>query len=142
MLHSRGSELDLKKWPGHAKAKKVEMLPLGAAADHGLHPGRLFPIGMKKKFPTYIDETAQLFDEIAVSGGVRGEQVLLHRRRWHVYGSGVCRPCERLNNYINVTKQTPGASAAGGLFVIRNSRMLSKFQMNFRCRIGSFEKIA
>lgn len=33
---------------------------------------------MKKKFPTYIDETAQLFDEIAVSGGVRGEQVLLH----------------------------------------------------------------
>ena len=40
--------------------------------------GGCSPIGMKKKFPTYIDETAQLFDEIAVSGGVRGEQVLLH----------------------------------------------------------------
>ena len=35
-------------------------------------------MGMKKKFPTYIDETAILFDRIAVSAGMRGEQVILN----------------------------------------------------------------
>jgi Cys-tRNA(Pro)/Cys-tRNA(Cys) deacylase len=32
---------------------------------------------MKKKFPVFIDETAQLFDEIYVSAGVRGMQIKL-----------------------------------------------------------------
>ena len=32
---------------------------------------------MKKKYPTFIDETCILFDEIAVSAGMRGEQVIL-----------------------------------------------------------------
>jgi Cys-tRNA(Pro)/Cys-tRNA(Cys) deacylase len=32
---------------------------------------------MKKKYPTYIDETAQLVDEIYVSAGMRGIQVKL-----------------------------------------------------------------
>ena len=32
---------------------------------------------MKKQFPTFIDETAQLYDEIGVSAGCRGCQVLL-----------------------------------------------------------------
>jgi Cys-tRNA(Pro)/Cys-tRNA(Cys) deacylase len=32
---------------------------------------------MKKQFPTYIDETAELFDTIGVSAGVRGCQVFL-----------------------------------------------------------------
>ena len=55
------------------------MLPLKELLPTtGYIRGGCSPIGMKKKFPTYIDETAQLFDEIAVSGGVRGEQVLLH----------------------------------------------------------------
>lgn len=33
---------------------------------------------MKKKFPTYIEETAVLFDEIAVSAGVRGAQIIIN----------------------------------------------------------------
>ena len=40
--------------------------------------GGCSPIGMKKKYPTFIDETCILFDEIAVSAGVRGEQVILN----------------------------------------------------------------
>ena len=40
--------------------------------------GGCSPVGMKKKFPTYIDETAVLFDEIAVSAGARGMQVILN----------------------------------------------------------------
>lgn len=39
--------------------------------------GGCSPIGMKKKYPTYIEETAVLFDEIAVSAGVRGAQILI-----------------------------------------------------------------
>jgi len=33
---------------------------------------------MKKKYPTFLDETCQLFDEIAVSAGERGHQVLIN----------------------------------------------------------------
>jgi Cys-tRNA(Pro)/Cys-tRNA(Cys) deacylase len=40
--------------------------------------GGCSPIGMKKLFPTYIDETAQLFDQIYVSAGIRGTQVKLN----------------------------------------------------------------
>ena len=39
--------------------------------------GGCSPVGMKKKFPTFIDETAILHDEIAVSGGARGLQMVL-----------------------------------------------------------------
>ena len=39
--------------------------------------GGCSPVGMKKKYPTYIDETCILFDEIAVSAGIRGEQIIL-----------------------------------------------------------------
>jgi Cys-tRNA(Pro)/Cys-tRNA(Cys) deacylase len=69
-------ELDLKKAAIASGNKKIEMikekelLPLT-----GYIKGGCSPIGMKKKFPTYIDETAQLFDEIYVSAGVRGMQI-------------------------------------------------------------------
>ena len=52
--------------------KEKELLPLT-----GYVHGGCSPIGMKKLFPTYIDETAQLYDEIGVSAGCRGCQVLL-----------------------------------------------------------------
>ena len=39
--------------------------------------GGVSPIGMKKKFPTYIDESCQEFDQITVSTGARGAQLLL-----------------------------------------------------------------
>ena len=34
-------------------------------------------MGMKKKYPTFMDETAALYDEIAISGGARGLQMVL-----------------------------------------------------------------
>lgn len=71
-------ELDLRKVAAAAGDKKVEMLPLKALLDvTGYIRGGCSPLGMKKLFPTFIDETAQLFDEVAVSAGVRGEQVIL-----------------------------------------------------------------
>jgi len=39
--------------------------------------GGCSPIGMKKKFPTFVDETCILYDEIAVSAGERGHQMII-----------------------------------------------------------------
>ena len=72
-------ELDLKKAAKAAGDKKVEMLPMKELLPTtGYIRGGCSPIGMKKKFPTYIEETAVLFDEIAVSAGVRGAQIILN----------------------------------------------------------------
>ncbi|MCI6887895.1 MAG: Cys-tRNA(Pro) deacylase [Lachnospiraceae bacterium] len=72
-------ELDLKKAAKAAGDKKVEMLPMKELLPTtGYIRGGCSPIGMKKKFPTYIEETAMLFDEIAVSAGVRGAQIILN----------------------------------------------------------------
>lgn len=72
-------ELDLKKAAKVSGNKKVEMLPLkDLLPTTGYIRGGCSPIGMKKQFPTYINETAMLFNEIAISGGARGVQVILN----------------------------------------------------------------
>lgn len=72
-------ELDLKKAAKAAGDKNVEMLPLKELLNTtGYIRGGCSPIGMKRKYPTFIDETCQLYDEIAVSAGERGCQMCLH----------------------------------------------------------------
>lgn len=72
-------ELDLKKTAKAAGDKKVEMLPMKELLPvTGYIRGGCSPVGMKKKFPTYIEETAELFDEIAVSAGCRGMQIIVN----------------------------------------------------------------
>ena len=71
-------ELDLKKAAVCVKDKKVELIHVKELLGlTGYIRGGCSPIGMKKKYPTYIDETAQLYPEIAVSAGMRGCQLLL-----------------------------------------------------------------
>ena len=71
-------ELDLKKTARAAGDKKVEMIHVKELLPlTGYIRGGCSPIGMKKKFPTYIEETAQLYDRIYVSAGMRGCQVIL-----------------------------------------------------------------
>ena len=71
-------ELDLKKVAKAAHDKKVEMIPMKDLLPlTGYIRGGCSPIGMKKKFPLYIEETAILFDKIAVSAGQRGVQLSL-----------------------------------------------------------------
>lgn len=73
-----GSELDLRKAASVSGNKKVEMTHVRELLGlTGYIRGGCSPIGMKKKYPTYIDETAALWDEIAVSAGQRGEQILI-----------------------------------------------------------------
>ena len=72
-------ELDLKKAASVSKNKKVEMTHMKELLGlTGYIRGGCSPVGMKKEFPTYIDETAMLFDAIAVSGGVRGVQLIVN----------------------------------------------------------------
>ena len=71
-------EVDLKKAAKASGDKKVEMLPMkDLLTTTGYIRGGCSPIGMKKKFPTFIDEAALNYETIAVSAGQRGFQVLL-----------------------------------------------------------------
>ena len=73
-----GAELDLKKTARAAKEKNVDLIPLKDLQPvTGYIRGGCSPVGMKKQYPTFIDETAQLFDTISVSAGERGVQVIL-----------------------------------------------------------------
>jgi Cys-tRNA(Pro)/Cys-tRNA(Cys) deacylase len=66
-------ELDLKKAAAAAGEKSLELMPIKQLESvTGYVRGGCTPVGMKKKFPTLIDETAELFDEIGISGGKRG----------------------------------------------------------------------
>ena len=74
-------ELDLKLAAKAAGDKSMEMLPVKELlGTTGYIRGGCSPIGMKKKYPTFIDETCQLYDCIAVSAGERGHQMLIPYR--------------------------------------------------------------
>ena len=72
-------ELDLKKCAAAIKDKKVEMIHVKELLPlTGYIRGGCSPIGMKKKYPTCVDETCILYDEIYVSAGLRGQQIILN----------------------------------------------------------------
>jgi Cys-tRNA(Pro)/Cys-tRNA(Cys) deacylase len=71
-------ELDLKKAAKASGNKSIEMVKVKELFElTGYIRGGCSPVGMKKKYPTFIDETALLFERIYVSGGLRGVQVNL-----------------------------------------------------------------
>lgn len=71
-------ELDLKKAAKAAGDKSIEMIHVKELLGiTGYIRGGCSPVGMKKKYPTYIDETCILSEEIAVSAGERGHQMIL-----------------------------------------------------------------
>ena len=72
------AEVDLKKLAKAAGDKRVEMIHVKELLGlTGYVRGGVSPIGMKKKYPTHFDETAQLWEEIAVSAGERGHQMIV-----------------------------------------------------------------
>ena len=79
-------ELDLKKCASAVGEKKIEMVHVKELLGlTGYIRGGCSPIGMKKKYPTYIDETAILFDQIYVSAGMRGQQIILNPEDLRAY---------------------------------------------------------
>lgn len=73
-----GTELDLKALARAAGCKKVEMAPLKEVQPlTGYIRGGVSPVGAKRKYPLYLDESARLHRRISVSAGLRGLQMLL-----------------------------------------------------------------
>ncbi len=71
-------EVDLKKLASCCKDKKVEMIHVKELLGlTGYIRGGVSPIGMKKKYPTYIDEACLNFDKMAVSGGICGVTLMI-----------------------------------------------------------------
>ena len=72
-------EINLKKAASVTGNKKVEPIHVKELLSlTGYIRGGCSPVGMKKKFPTYFEETVLIEEKITVSSGVRGAQLLLN----------------------------------------------------------------
>ena len=73
-----GTELDLKLLAESSGNKRVEMVPLRQVVDvTGYIRGAVTPLAAKRAYPVFIDETAELWPTVSISGGLRGLQILL-----------------------------------------------------------------
>lgn len=71
-------ELDLKKAAAISNNKKLAMTAVKDLLSlTGYIRGGCSPIGMKKKYPTFFHQSAITEDTIAISAGVRGQQIIL-----------------------------------------------------------------
>ena len=72
------AQLDLKALAQATGDKKVETVPLKEVEPlTGYIRGGVTALACKKNYPVFVDETAQLFDLISISAGMRGLQILL-----------------------------------------------------------------
>ena len=73
-----GTELDLRALGEASGNKRVEMVPLKEVQDlTGYIRGAVTPLALKKPYPVFLDETAELWPIIGISGGQRGLEILL-----------------------------------------------------------------
>jgi Cys-tRNA(Pro)/Cys-tRNA(Cys) deacylase len=73
-----GTELDLKEMAEASGNKKVEMVSVKEVLPlTGYIRGGVSPIGTRKPYPTYLDESALKYPFISISAGVRGSQLLV-----------------------------------------------------------------
>lgn len=71
-------ELDMKIAASISLNKNCEMIPMkDLLGITGYIRGACSPLGMKKKFPTYIHESCKKYDYIYISAGKRGLQIQL-----------------------------------------------------------------
>jgi Cys-tRNA(Pro)/Cys-tRNA(Cys) deacylase len=72
------AELDFKKLAKAAGVRRAEMVSLKDVQPlTGYIRGGVTVFGAKKAYPVFVDETVEIFDEISVSAGTRGTQVIL-----------------------------------------------------------------
>jgi Cys-tRNA(Pro)/Cys-tRNA(Cys) deacylase len=72
------SELDLKALAAVSGNKKVEMVHVKEIQGlTGYIRGGVSPVGMKKKYSIFVDESAILWDCISISAGLRGAQIII-----------------------------------------------------------------
>ena len=71
-------EINLKKARNASASQEINPVkPDELLALTGYVRGGCSPLGMKKKFPTFIDKTALDFEKIYISAGVRGQQIVI-----------------------------------------------------------------
>ena len=71
-------ELDLKALAAVSGNKKTEMVHLKEVQGlTGYIRGGCSPLGAKKEYPVYLDQSAKQWDIIAISAGKRGEQIMV-----------------------------------------------------------------
>ncbi len=86
-------EIDLKLAARETGNKRIEMLAVKELLPTtGYIRGGCSPIGMKKKLPTFVDESALLHERITVSAGVRGAQLLLSVKQLLPFIEAKCVP--------------------------------------------------
>ena len=72
------TELDLKALAAASGNKKAELVAVKEVLPlTGYIRGGVSPVGTRKPYPLYLDETAELWDIVSVSAGLRGCQMLL-----------------------------------------------------------------
>ena len=72
------AELDLKAMATVSGNKKVEMVPMKEIQQlTGYIRGGVSPIGTKKHYPIFLDESAMRFPSISISAGARGSQIFI-----------------------------------------------------------------
>ena len=73
-----GAELDLKVLAGLSNNKKMELVPVKEIQQlTGYVRGGVSPIGTKKRYSVYLDESAMKFLLISISAGIRGGQLFI-----------------------------------------------------------------
>ena len=73
-------EIDLKLAATVSENKKLEMVAVkDLLATTGYIRGGCSPVGMKKEFPTYFDESVSMHEKITISAGIRGCQLLISK---------------------------------------------------------------
>ena len=74
-----GTDLNLKLLATASGDKKVELAPLKRVLElTGYERGSVTPLGVKRNYPVYIEETAILWETVALSGGKKGLQIVLN----------------------------------------------------------------
>ena len=73
-----GAELDLKEFAAVTGNKKVELIHVKEIQPlTGYVRGGVSPIGTKKRYSVYLDESAMMFPLISISAGMRGSQLFI-----------------------------------------------------------------
>jgi Cys-tRNA(Pro)/Cys-tRNA(Cys) deacylase len=71
-------ELNLKALATNAGDRKIQLVPMKELLPlTGYIRGGVTALAGKKDYPVYIDETIELFDQISISAGIRGVQIIL-----------------------------------------------------------------
>ena len=86
-------EIDFKAAARASGNKSIEPLHVKDLLNvTGYIRGGCSPVGMKKKFPTYFDSSAESLDKLTVSAGMRGAQLLLDAKNIVSFTEAIC--CE------------------------------------------------